>query len=347
MAITGRTPTLVENSSTQTITGSLPSDRQAGDLCLAFFAMDATSGWTAPSGWTQVLAPTATSTSTESMAVYYRFDPPTGPTLSHTEAAARATAIVQAYGGVHPSTPIDVSAASATATGSSVNAPSVTTVTNAAMLISSYVVDTSSRAPVTPSGMTGVQAYSEASNGRFLAVAQELRATAGSTGTRTWSYTPASTLGQVAASFALRPGSVMTVTGSVSASGVLTKRANKNPFTASVTATGALTALKVVTRVFTASVTATGAFAKRTIKVLTGSIASSGVARKVIYRSPMTGSIAATGAYSKAFVRIVTGSITATSSFTITLLGRVFGRPGIISTVASKAGEVVMRIRRT
>lgn len=347
MAITGRTPTLVENSSTQTITGSLPSDRQAGDLCVAFFAMDGTGGWTAPSGWTQILAPLLTSTSTESMAIYYRYDPPVGPTLSHTSGAGRATAIVQAWGGVHPSTPIDATEVHATATGSSVNAPTLTTATNGAMLISSYIVNTSSRTPVTPSGMSNVQSYGGGGTGRLLSVAQETRATAGATGTRTWSYVTASTLGQAAASFALKPGNVWVATGSTTPSGSVAKAVTKNPFTGTSTPTGALVALKVVTRLFLGSITPIGVFAKRVTKNLVASTTPGGSLSKVVYKNPFTASTTPIGTFRKAFVRVLTGSITPVGTFTLTLLGRVFGRPGIITAVATKAGEVVMRIRRT
>ena len=45
-------------------------------------------------------------------------------------------------------------------------------------------------------------------------------------------------------------------------------------------------------------------------------------------------------------VRTFTGSVAATGAFTKTFLGRVFGRPGIITAVATAAAEVRIRIRK-
>src|SRR5512144_43608 len=186
MAIVGRTATVVEQSSSQSVTGTLPSDRQSGDLCVAVFAMSSTTAnFTGPAGWTQIHTPTA-SGSTIMLASYYRFDPPGNPTGSTTDAASRQTAIVQAYGNVDSSTPIDVAAAVSTSTTTALTITGITTVTNGARLISGVCANTASRTWTEPASMTSVAEYSATTNGRAGALADEVDTTAGATGTRSW-----------------------------------------------------------------------------------------------------------------------------------------------------------------
>lgn len=141
------------------------------------------------------------------------------------------------------------------------------------------------------------------------------------------------------------PTPTLTATGSITGAGVMTRSTLKN-FVGSTTATGAFTKLKVVFKIFTASIASTGAFIKRANKAFSGSSTPTGFARKSLSRW-FTASITPNAFYRNAFVRNFAGSVTATSTFAKVNLGRVFGRPGIISTVARKAGEVTMRIRRT
>lgn len=350
MAIVGRTATVVESASATSVTGKRPTDRVVGDLCIAVIAMESTTAnFTGPSGWTALITPTQNPATTETFAAYYRVDPPSDPVASTSGAAGRCSIAVQAYGGVSTTNPIDVAAV--VSTGSSVTsltATGVTTVTNGALIISGHMGDTASRSEVIPSGMTSTVAYSASSVGRAVAIAEELKATAGATGTRTWTFSPSVLLSQSAFVTALRPGNSIFPAGTISATGVTTKRVNKNPFTASVTATGVLTTLKVVAKIFTGSITATGAFAKRANKVIAATISATGVNIKRINKSIFTGSITATpGTFRKAGIRTFTGSITATSTFATTFLGRVFGRPGIARVVAARAAEVIIRIRRT
>lgn len=141
------------------------------------------------------------------------------------------------------------------------------------------------------------------------------------------------------------PTPSVTLTGSSSAAGVLARGFAKT-FAGSTSSVGVWSYIKVVERLFDATVAASGAFAKQVGKALSGSTASTGTFAKGLART-FASSTTAAGAFSKAFVRVWTGSVTATGSVVTTFLGRVFGRPGIITTVASKAGEVLMRIRRT
>jgi hypothetical protein len=352
MAITGRTATVAENSSTTSISGSLPSDRVTGDLVVAQFIMtfDATGTLTGPSGWTQLHTPVAFgSADPVTVATYYKFDNGslTAPSASSGQTADRMTAIVQAYGGVHPTTPVDATAVTGGNNSTSITVGAYSTVTNGAMALYLFGADTATRTVVPPSGSTLVKAYSAAGTGRCGAMYQELRATAGSVGTKTWSVNPSAAVSMTGITVALRPGNVQNFTGSVTATGAFKKNVTKNPFTGSSTATGAATFLKVVVKVFTGSCTATGAFLKRANKVLTGTISTTATLRKTILKNPFIGSTTAVGTYSKKFIRLFTGSITSVGTLALTPLGRVFGRPGIARVVALKASEVIIRVRRS
>jgi hypothetical protein len=196
----------VENASTQTITGTRPADRQTGDLIVATFVMSCAPGnFTGPGGsWAELFAPFLVNDN-DTLAAYYQRDPSADPTTTTTEAAGRVSAICQAYGGVS-GVPVDVAAATATTSpyGTSLAVGGITTVTDGALLISGCAVDSSSAVLTKPASMTMVANASGGGDGRGLAVADETFATAGATGTRTWSHGGAS-LGMGAFLVALRP----------------------------------------------------------------------------------------------------------------------------------------------
>lgn len=225
MAITGRTATVAELASATSITGTIPADYVSGDLVVAVFAMTCTAAqFTGPGGsWVQLCAPTEDGGG-DVIAAYYQFSPASGPTGASSGASGRCSVIVQAYGGVDTTTPVDAAAVTSTGSGSSLAATGVTTATAGTRLISGFALNTSSRTITIPSGMTEVESYSASSTGRALAVADEVRATAGATGTRTWAYTPTSTLNMVAFCAALRSASksfTATRATAVAASGAL------------------------------------------------------------------------------------------------------------------------------
>lgn len=188
MAIVGRTGTVNDTASATSITGILPTDRQAGDITIVSFHMGTTvANFTGPGGsWTQMVAPTANAAN-EIVAVYYQFDPGTAPVGSTSGAATRQTCICQAYGGVDSTTPVDVAAAITTAAGTPLNVAQITTVTNGARLISGATVDATNGTWTIPGTMTLVKQHT-AGTGRGGAVADEVDAVAGATGTRTWQW---------------------------------------------------------------------------------------------------------------------------------------------------------------
>jgi len=193
------------------------------------------------------------------------------------------------------------------------------------------------------SDQTSFQFFSNTSFNGCAGVKQSV----GAAGAKTVNFTGSSGTGQWYWILFELFESAITPTGSVSATGVMTKNVTKIPFTGSVTAAGVVTLLKVVVRVFTASVTATGAFIKRAQKVLTGSITPVGGGYKIIQKLPFTGSVTPTGAFRKAYVKLFAGSVTAVGTFASTFLGRVFGRPGITRVTVNRAAKAIIRIRRT
>jgi hypothetical protein len=141
-------------------------------------------------------------------------------------------------------------------------------------------------------------------------------------------------------------GTSATYTGSVTGTGAFSRTTvTKNPFTGSVTPVGAWSYIKVVPRVFTSSVTTIGTFAKNVTKSFSGSSTAVGVSLRVPEKS-FAGTVTISGAFEKVPIRVFTGTITAVGVSVITFIGRVFGRPGRVKTVVSKAGEIRMRIRR-
>ncbi|MDQ1307758.1 MAG: hypothetical protein QG671_3591, partial [Actinomycetota bacterium] len=219
MDITHRTATVTETATPANgITGTLPSDAQAGDLFIAVFAGDSLdTAVTGPSGWTPLVAPIDEPGQNITLAVYRRWGASTGPVISTSGAAGYWTCIVHALGGADPTDPIDAAAVTNVVTSATTaTAGGVTTLTAGAVLMSAVVANTRSRVFATPSGMTMIRQYGAATQGRACALAGETRATAGATGTRTWAFTttpPA--LSFVTAAWAIRPAGG-SVTGDVS-----------------------------------------------------------------------------------------------------------------------------------
>ena len=223
MAIVGRTPTVAESASATSIAATLPTDRQAGDLTVVVYSLTNPGTVTPPAGWTALFTPSGFGTSNTVMtAAYYQFSASSAPTISHSGSAGRITALAQAYGGGDAPTPVEVAAVVSQGTGTSLVATGVTTVTAGALMLSGYVADTSGSAATYPSGMTGVIQYAASgAGGRLAALAQESRASAGATGTRTWTTAGGTSLNMQAWTTALRPA-VQSFTGTLASTSSIT-----------------------------------------------------------------------------------------------------------------------------
>lgn len=207
MTITARTPTVAEVNPGTTVTGTIPPTAVTGDYVIAQFGMTCTvAQFTRPSagdGWVEIVAPTANNNNADIVAVYGMFNPTVAPAGTSSAATAKQTCIMQAWGGVDPTTPVDVAAATSNGilplaiTG-------VTTVTVGARLLAGVAADFSTGTWTIPGTMTLVANHTSGT-GRGTVIAEEDRPTPGATGTRTFTAT---TL-QAAAGYvlALRPAS--------------------------------------------------------------------------------------------------------------------------------------------
>jgi hypothetical protein len=351
VAIVGRTATVTEVNNTGlsgTITGTLPTGMAYGDVLIcAYIGSGSIANHTPPSGWTAFVSPFVVPDAAL-IAAYWRAhtqaNPITvGPSVTYNN-SARHTLIVQAYSGVNTTTPIDVTATTAVTApyNTTLDAPSITTVTANAMIISADLVDSANTLTTKPTSMTLVADASGGGVGRGGALAQELKATAGATGVRTW--TAASSLGMGAWMTALRPANMLTLTASATPTGTVRKSATKR-LAGSITPVGTWRYLKVVEKLFTATVVPAGALAKRTVKRFTASADPSGALRKSVRKAVFSGSVTPAGAIHRAYARLFSGSATPSGAWSYIELGRVAGRPGVAIIKITKAAEVYLRRR--
>jgi hypothetical protein len=96
--------------------------------------------------------------------------------------------------------------------------------------------------------------------------------------------------------------------GSSTPRGALAKQANK-ALAGSVTATGVLSAVKVVLRSFAGSVTPTGVLSKQVNKAVAGSVTATGTLTRQVAKA-LAGSVTPSGALAKAVAKALAGSVT-------------------------------------
>ena len=184
------------NTSTTTTTVALaaPAGRTAGDVLVASFTADWNPTVAVPAGWTAIVNGLSIASSTSAGArvfAYYRVVGPSDP-ATYTWTLSRAVKWgggMTAYTGVSNTTPLDSAVATAvntTYTATSIAVGSVTTASNGAMLIGGVGFDSSNPAANPPSGWTERW---EASGGQIAEQADRIQATAGASGTATWTFT--------------------------------------------------------------------------------------------------------------------------------------------------------------
>ncbi len=194
-------PTIVSptyrSSSTNSTTGatltiSQPSGVAAGDLLLAQITWK-TSGTTptVPSGWTQIQTDTASYTSGKNsrwlrQRIYYHVagSGESGPYSWPFGSNVIATGVIVAYSGTLPSAPIDTTSGdSATADGTSMTAPSLTTSAANEIVAAFFGSDQADKNSITkPSGTT---TRDEIANGSYSQADDYTQASAGATGPQT------------------------------------------------------------------------------------------------------------------------------------------------------------------
>ena len=203
-----RTPRITEAAAQGAgapFTALRPIDQAVGDLVVAWFGFSDTAvNSTGPGGdWVLVPGSQIAPAAGRNARAYYQFNPSSDPVVSQV-AAGRITAVVQSYGNVDPSNPMDIVAAvSATAAGTPLVIPPIEPITPGARVVSFATIDAASGTWTVPTQQTLVGSNTSGV-GRGLAVADEEFSIPGSTGTRTFVFS-AGSLAMAGASFTLRP----------------------------------------------------------------------------------------------------------------------------------------------
>jgi PKD repeat protein len=183
------TRTASTETATTTVSLPAPTGRAAGDVLVASFTADKNPTVAVPAGWTAITNGLNIGSGARVFA-YYRVvgssDPATYTwTLS---TAVKWGGGITAYTGVNTTTPLDstvATAVNATFSATSIAVPGVTTASNGAMLIGGLGFDSSTTAATAPTGWTE---RFETSGGQVAEQADRTQATAGATGTATWTF---------------------------------------------------------------------------------------------------------------------------------------------------------------
>jgi PKD repeat protein len=186
------------NSGTAVTTASLtvPAGTAAGDVLVASITTDLNPNLTAPAGWTAMVnakSINSTSTSGARAFAYYKVVGASDPgTYSWAlSSAAKWGGGITSYRGVNNATPLDspvVTAADTSYSATSITVGSITTARNGAMLIGGVACDCSAPVVTAPSGWTERW---EAAAGQIAEQADKPQATAGASGTATWTLSAA------------------------------------------------------------------------------------------------------------------------------------------------------------
>ncbi|WP_324643602.1 PKD domain-containing protein [Pseudarthrobacter sp. LT1] len=186
------------NSGTAVTTASLtvPAGTAAGDVLVASITTDLNPNLTAPAGWTAMVnakSINSTSTSGARAFAYYKVVGASDPgTYSWAlSSAAKWGGGITSYRGVNNATPLDspvVTAADTSYSATSITVGSITTASNGAMLIGGVACDCSAPVVTAPSGWTERW---EAAAGQIAEQADKPQATAGASGTATWTLSAA------------------------------------------------------------------------------------------------------------------------------------------------------------
>lgn len=200
--ITPRTATVV-GTTTASIAPDM-STAQLGDCALLTVAADVTIS--TPTGWTPCFTQI---NQVVDFAAFYRFlngGADDSPTVS-APSATRLTAIVQPFGGVDTTTPLDATPVTSNgAAAASINISGLTTVTDGALAVSGAAIDASAATQAfTLSWTGGTEVMQTTGTGRRQEVAQKPMPTAGATGTATWTQGGGTSLHMVGFQLALRP----------------------------------------------------------------------------------------------------------------------------------------------
>ncbi|MDQ0755116.1 PKD domain-containing protein [Arthrobacter sp. B3I4] len=192
----GAATTASATTASSTVTLNKPAGAAAGDVLVASITADLAPTATAPAGWTAIVNGLGINSSSSSGAKVFSYYHVVGTSDPGSYSWTLSTAVkwgagVTAYRGVNNTTPLDSSVATAVNTSysaTSITAPSITTASNGAMLIGGVGFDSGSPGATPPSGWTERW---EASGGQIGEAADKPQATAGASGTATWTFSTA------------------------------------------------------------------------------------------------------------------------------------------------------------
>lgn len=204
------TPSLYEGASVTSAVITTPAGVVAGELLIAAVAHSSSTAapTTGTAGWTLLEAQNGVDAAGPSHATFYRVATGTEAasyTFPTNATAGRVTGIMVRISGVDTAVIQDVAAAKAsTSTATSFTMPSISTVTANALLLHFILLNAASSADiVAPAGPTLVS--KSTGTGRRMGVWSEPMPTAGASGTRLWTDTPATALQWGGITIALRP----------------------------------------------------------------------------------------------------------------------------------------------
>jgi PKD repeat protein len=171
-----------------------PAGTAAGDVLVASITADYNPTMASvPAGWTPMVNALSINSSSSAGSRAFAYYHVVGASDPASYSWTLSTAVkwgggITAYRGVNTTTPLDtpvVNAVNTTYTATSIAGPSVTTVSNGAMLIGGIACDCSSPVVTPPTGWTERW---EAPSGQIAELADEVQATAGASGTATWTF---------------------------------------------------------------------------------------------------------------------------------------------------------------
>jgi PKD repeat protein len=182
---------------TSRVTLTSPAGASAGDLLVAALTVSNKPSVTAPAGWSSIVGPLKPGGATEVFAYYHVVASGENPgqyewRLSSSERWGGGISVYRGVDAAHPldvATPVTVVDASGTAT--SITAPGVSTVTDGAMLIGGLGAAGSTATTTPPVGWT--EAF-DSVGGKMSEHAYRSQATAGPSGSATWTIGAASAI---------------------------------------------------------------------------------------------------------------------------------------------------------
>jgi hypothetical protein len=183
-----------------------PAGVVSGDLLLIQFRISSSTAPTTPSGWTKLFGPTKYAGTTIYGTVFYRVAGGSEPSsVSITKTSAASVAVMSAYSGCDPTTPVDVYATADLATsGTTYASPSVTTTKANTQVLRMYFPLCFSGAGTTPNA-SDTERYDtyDSWDGGVHELADRAQAAAGSAGAS--NATGPALNGGMAATIALAP----------------------------------------------------------------------------------------------------------------------------------------------